>query len=239
MAAPPKNTILVPGIGPVSPDPFVYQVAAQQLDRQLDRYRDVLTLCLGLIAVALAAIAFLVVDKATVLDDICGVILGIGASLAALALFFKSDARGAPDAEALAIGYETAPQLTRARASGAVLLTIKLNQGPLELKLAVAQLAMIIILAATAGGVGAKIVESRGNVNQEASSPDRQYGYLGVEGSPAGLCSASEYCQGSGAAEKSHHPQGRGSHVQGVLWPLAAYCAAFPTERLCEPGASN
>jgi hypothetical protein len=139
MAAQPKSTVLIPGIGSVSQDPFVYEVAARQLDRQFDRYRDVLTLSIGLLAAALAAIAFLLVDKASNLDCIYVIGLAIG-GLVALAVFFRSDASESPDGKAIALSYDSDPDLARATATGSVLLTIELNSRPLNLKIGAARL---------------------------------------------------------------------------------------------------
>ncbi|MEO6913968.1 MAG: hypothetical protein ABI182_08130 [Candidatus Baltobacteraceae bacterium] len=99
----------MPGIGDSSVDPFVYQAVAQQLEHQLNRYRDTLTLGFGIIAVALASIAYLLTERATKVDDGLAAILMLGGILAAVAVAVHWDAKDAPDAEVLAAAYALAP----------------------------------------------------------------------------------------------------------------------------------
>lgn len=150
-----------PGFDDVRFTEFVYYVAEHQLDLQLDRYRDVLTLSLGLIAAALAAVAFVVVDKASWIDVAAAGLLTVGGVLSGIALFYGWDADVAPDAEELATSYDGDPELLRADATAAILATLRDNEIWLRRKMIMVRLALLVILVASIVGIGSKVVESR------------------------------------------------------------------------------
>jgi hypothetical protein len=144
----------------VSPDPFVYQVAATALQRQLDRFRDVLTISLGLIAAALASIAFVLVGQISPLDMVVAGILAIG-GFVALATVCLGDPQESPKPLTLAAVFEGDPRYSTALATASVLGAIRENSEPLRRKMSRARAALVIILIAAALGVYLKVVESR------------------------------------------------------------------------------
>src|SRR5579862_23247 len=118
----------IEGVGVVSPEPFVFDVAKTALEHQLERFRDVLTLSLGLIAAALAGIAFMVVEKSTASDMLVGIALAVGGVLALLAIVCWSDPIDAPNPQALAEVFDQSPLQMRAVATGSVLMAINKNK---------------------------------------------------------------------------------------------------------------
>ena len=122
----------------VSPDAFVYDVAATALQRQLDRFRDVLTISLGLIAAALASIAFVLVGKMSRPDAILAGIVAFGGVIALGTACFW-DPREAPNPLALSGVFETEPEYVTAFATAGVLKAIRENQRPLQIKMILAR----------------------------------------------------------------------------------------------------
>ena len=152
--------INVPDIGQVSTEAFVYTAVAQQLEHQLDRYRDTITLAFGLVATALAVIVFLLADRPDPDDKTMAVLLLFGAIVAVIVLAIYADPQDAPDAEVLATSYSLSPDIARGRATAAMLVAMRRNTKPLELKMLLVRLALVIILISGAAGVVGKVVES-------------------------------------------------------------------------------
>jgi hypothetical protein len=165
-------------IGKVSCDQAALDVASRQLEHQLDRYRDVLSLSLGLLGVSVGGIAFLLVEKSSGLDDVLAVIFIVGGVFAAVALLFRLDAQDAPKAQLFANVYESNPDETRGLATAAILIAIDGNARNLKWKMRWAKLALLAVLIGTACSVPVKIVELRGHVDQRvdcrASEQDKQ-----------------------------------------------------------------
>lgn len=118
-------------------------------------------LSLGLIAAALAGVAFLLVDKASMVDDIAAGFLTFGGVLSGIALFFGWDADVAPDPETLAMTYEENPGLVRGAATAGMLMTIRQNEISLWRKMMLVRCALFVILSATVVGIASKVVKSR------------------------------------------------------------------------------
>jgi hypothetical protein len=153
----------IEGVGVVSPEPFVFDVAKTALEHQLERFRDVLTLSLGLIAAALAGIAFMVVEKATNYDMAVGVVLTIGGVIALLAIVCWSDPLDAPNPQMLAEAFDHSPLQMRVAATGSVLMAINKNKPHLRTKFLLAKLSLFLILGAATFGVCLKVVELEGH----------------------------------------------------------------------------
>jgi hypothetical protein len=171
--------IKVPDVGIISAEPFAYEVAARALEHQLERFRDVLTLSLGLFAAALAGVAFMVVDNATHNDRMVAVALAIGGFVAFLAFFCWSDPSDAPNPKKVAELYDKAPMHARAFSTGAVLLAINENRPHLRIKFLLAKLALCIIIVASTFGVCLKVVES--GRNGQVRVPTRRVGFSSYE----------------------------------------------------------
>lgn len=171
----------VPVFGRISARPFTFQVAATQLEHQLGRFRDVLTLALGLIAVALGGVAIMLTEKATFWDDLSSGVLFVGGVCAGLALF-PWDADDAPDIRAIAYRYAVHLEEITALATATVMSAIASNEDPLRKKMIRVKVALIIILAGAIVGTISKVVESRSYDSVSASpSPTPSFYSRGPE----------------------------------------------------------